>query len=506
MGEVKINPQGMGGPNSPTIATSEFKVTRGQSRGLEMGQKSIRNEPQVLKPSRVNITPGAQSGFVVKIPEIKDYQDNIFFTNPQDRSLGYISRVELETQKPRDKLTEVAFKSFTNVDDTNPNDEGYITYKDGKPISVTYTLSDKSRVGFPKTFPIDLEEKVTDGELNQQLLRGIPDDLNGLYSFEVKEGTLKINPGDLTRSRSVSISRNRNGGFDINVPDATFNSFAWEKASLRQVIASSGDAREQALNLRKLQTEGYDVDVVRSVLKWEASNGDSGYFVLSKDSTRKGIVSICEKGGVSFGDMEGPQQGPFLARKPVIYLYPRTEIKVEVAVGLPEDAAFSSLYPKMNDGKWVVLANPDGELRDHKSDKNYSYLFWEAEQETPFVIQREKAYCVSGNDSEEFLEKTLRKLGLSAKESNDFIVYWLPILEKNRYNIIQFMDEDYTDRYPLKVSPKPETSIRVFMVFEKSVHKVETGTPTINEVPRSGFTLVEWGGCNLDEVNGQILR
>jgi hypothetical protein len=43
--------------------------------------------------------------------------------------------------------------------------------------------------------------------------------------------------------------------------------------------------------------------------------------------------------------------------------------------------------------------------------------------------------------------------------------------------------------------------IRVFMVFRKSDKKVKTGSPKIKKVTRKWYTVVEWGGCNLDEGN-----
>jgi hypothetical protein len=43
--------------------------------------------------------------------------------------------------------------------------------------------------------------------------------------------------------------------------------------------------------------------------------------------------------------------------------------------------------------------------------------------------------------------------------------------------------------------------IRVFMVFKKSDKKVKTWSPKLKKVARKWYTVVEWGGSNLDESN-----
>ena len=42
-----------------------------------------------------------------------------------------------------------------------------------------------------------------------------------------------------------------------------------------------------------------------------------------------------------------------------------------------------------------------------------------------------EGFCVKGEDTAAFLEDALSKLGLNRKEANEFIVYWLPLMEQN---------------------------------------------------------------------------
>ena len=47
---------------------------------------------------------------------------------------------------------------------------------------------------------------------------------------------------------------------------------------------------------------------------------------------------------------------------------------------------------------------------------------------------------------------------------------------------------------PLKVSPKPDTVIRVFMDFKPLDKKIEIKEQKLTKQTRKGFTIVEWGG------------
>ena len=179
-------------------------------------------------------------------------------------------------------------------------------------------------------------------------------------------------------------------------------------------------------------------------------------------------------------------------RKPVIYLYPETQTQVSVELNL--DGELTCTYPKY-DGGWQVTAYPDGTLKD-KYGKIYNYLYWEGESDTEYDFS--KGFCIKGEDTAEFLEAALSKLGLNRKEANEFIVYWLPIMEQNEYNVIAFQNEQYTDSAKLNVSPAPDTVIRVFMTFKASNEFVEIEKQTLTAPSREGFTVVEWGGSEIE--------
>lgn len=180
-----------------------------------------------------------------------------------------------------------------------------------------------------------------------------------------------------------------------------------------------------------------------------------------------------------------------MAYKPVIYLYPETES--EVAVKLNLNGELTCTYPKYNDG-WHVSASPDGTLRD-KSGKEYNYLYWEGETNIAFDFTH--GFCVKGEDTAEFLEVALESLGLNRREANEFIVYWLPLMETNPYNVIAFQEEEYTNAAKLEITPTPNTVIRVFMAYTPSDTFLKIPPQTLTAPTRNGFTVVEWGGTQV---------
>ena len=104
---------------------------------------------------------------------------------------------------------------------------------------------------------------------------------------------------------------------------------------------------------------------------------------------------------------------------------------------------------------------------------------------------------VAGADTESFLEESLKTLGLTDKEANEFIIYWLPRMEGNAYNLICFQQEVYTDNAVLTVDPAPDTVLRVFMAYKPLEQPIRVLPQKLETTERVGFTLVEWGGAEI---------
>lgn len=162
-----------------------------------------------------------------------------------------------------------------------------------------------------------------------------------------------------------------------------------------------------------------------------------------------------------------------------------------------KDAVFSCTYPDYGKG-WNVKAYPSGKLINKTDKREYSYLYWELDSDMKFDFS--KGFVVRGKDTAAFLQKTLAEMGLKPKEYNEFIVYWLPQMQNNEYNLISFQGATYTDNVKLKIAPEPDSVLRVNMAYKpltaKQAAKVKkTLKPqTFPKFERKGFTVVEWGG------------
>lgn len=182
----------------------------------------------------------------------------------------------------------------------------------------------------------------------------------------------------------------------------------------------------------------------------------------------------------------------YCAEKPVIYLYPETQ--ENVSVKLNYNGTLTCTYPEYKD-EWNVTAFPAGELIG-EDGKSYNYLYWEGKDVIEYDFS--EGFCVAGKDTAEFLEKSLEQLGLTRKEANEFIVYWLPEMQDNTYNLISFQNEVYTDNAELEINPKPDTLIRVFMAWKPLKEAEEITEQKLSAPTRNGFTVVEWGGTKVE--------
>jgi hypothetical protein len=178
------------------------------------------------------------------------------------------------------------------------------------------------------------------------------------------------------------------------------------------------------------------------------------------------------------------------AGKPIIYLYPETV--TNVAVKLDFSGKVTHTYPKYGTG-WNVEAHPDGTIFD-ENGKEYYALYWEGDSKNIYTVN--EGFVIRGEETIEFLEKALDQLGLNRKEANEFIIYWLPKLENNPYNLIHFSTSEYTEMAKLIIDPSPETIIRIMMVFKPLDEPIKIKEQNLDGIKkeRKGFTVVEWGG------------
>ena len=187
-------------------------------------------------------------------------------------------------------------------------------------------------------------------------------------------------------------------------------------------------------------------------------------------------------------------QGDMMVKKPVIYLYPTKDTKVDVK--LVNNNLLTCTYPKYED-KWSVLAKPNGDLTYIETGRSLYSLYYEADSLIDFTVTDE-GFVIKGEDSAKFLEEKLEILGLNEHEAEEFIIYWLPILEANKYNYIRFATKGEIDsNMPLEVNPNPDSIIRVLMTYKGLKSPINVKEQVLETPNRDGFVLVEWGGTEI---------
>ena len=193
--------------------------------------------------------------------------------------------------------------------------------------------------------------------------------------------------------------------------------------------------------------------------------------------------------------------------KPVLYLYddqPGREVHTSLKL---HDSEMLYMWPNaghidQQDYSWDLKTSDDGTLYDQAGNE-YSYIFWEASDYGDYSL--DQGFCVKGSDTAEFLREKLKEMGLTPKEYNEFIVYWMPQMQNNPYNIIRFEgldpNDDYNRHFELSVTDGekelPDSMLRIFMVWQASDSYQEMEPQTFSPFERNGFTVVEWGGAEL---------
>jgi len=176
--------------------------------------------------------------------------------------------------------------------------------------------------------------------------------------------------------------------------------------------------------------------------------------------------------------------------KPVIYLYPQEDVRVKVNLQVEK---FSYTEPEYGKG-WQLLAKPNGEIVNLVDGKKYPYLLWEGtgvgeqpKADSGFVLAREEV--------DRFFNDKLPQLGLQGREISDFIEFWRPRMINAPYYFVTFYGTKAMEQIaPLKVEPKPDTVIRILMDYHPLEKPAIVQEQELFHRPRTGFTVIEWGG------------
>lgn len=307
-----------------------------------------------------------------------------------------------------------------------------------------------------------------------------------IYGQNAKNGAILITTKDISKRELKKLYELYPLSIKENIQEKTFTIagtiYDCEKFEIPGATITN-------LNTNKLSTSDFFGKFTLEVRK-----GD--ILKIELDGYKSQRVLINSKNELKIQLSENPNNGKIMVAKPIIYLYPK--IKTEIDLKLNFNGKLLTTFPKY-DKSWEVIAEPNGQIFDKKTNRYYSSLFWDGTIDFPSAHYKyDDGFIVSKDNLTEFLIKKLDHIGLNNQETNEFIQYWLPILERNKYNFIHFLvNEECNEIATLNVNPKPETSIRIYMEFYGLENRTIIKEQQLPKTERKGFTLVEWGGADV---------
>lgn len=190
------------------------------------------------------------------------------------------------------------------------------------------------------------------------------------------------------------------------------------------------------------------------------------------------------------GNHSKPFDYPPNVKKPIIYFYPEEEMDLKVTY--VQDERLLTTYPKYEDG-WNIHLKEDGTFTLKGSEREYYALYFD--EIGNYKTDWSQGFYVTKDNAISVLEEKMDFVGYTNKEVDEFIMYWLPILENNEKSLIYFeQTEIRNEECPLTFSVKPDTLIRTIMHIKKANEETPIKEQTLTRYKRNGFTVTEWGG------------
>lgn len=156
-------------------------------------------------------------------------------------------------------------------------------------------------------------------------------------------------------------------------------------------------------------------------------------------------------------------------------------------------------YPAYPEGGWNVSVHPGGGMKDKNTGRELYSLYWEGKAAEAAGLK--DGFAVEGKDTAAFLEEKLAYLGLTEREAEEFIIYWLPVMQGNAWNLIRFAtEEEIGECMPLTITPAADRVLRVWMEFTpleekpEGIEEQELVRVDRAELEKTDFYAVEWGG------------
>uniref|UniRef100_UPI00321785BD PKD domain-containing protein n=1 Tax=uncultured Draconibacterium sp. TaxID=1573823 RepID=UPI00321785BD len=197
-------------------------------------------------------------------------------------------------------------------------------------------------------------------------------------------------------------------------------------------------------------------------------------------------VTLIAYNGNETDTVTKPIYDDIMVYKPNIYIYPENNINLCVTISFPMGGEIVESIPAYAE-QWCVNIDTTGKI-----DNQYDYLFYESKQ--PNTFQYKKGWCVARKDINSFFKTNMKQYNFSDTEINDFIEYWMPLLDENNYYMVYPQTNKIIDEIiKLNFSIQPDNVSRLFYGVLGVDEYTEIEKPVINPFNRNGFHIIEWG-------------
>ncbi len=411
----------------------------------------------------INWNDRATEGYVLSAKVTKRDSNTFYYGITGPSALNH-SGIQLEKIDP-----SISPYLFADINSKNIKKLASLSEGDLYVLTLNDTLNDESNLIYSKQFLLRLPS-------------GLNVDYNLIYSFVSDDYVPGIDWDDGQKNQDAYTNGVPSGGcgsgnsprYQAAVVSTSSDLKATGKTSDGQLIYEFKDIRHPIVKLFYDAATRYDDS--ESKLSLEA------WYLYHNVILYKSLLGDY----IIFSNSKyGPQAE---CGKPVVYLYPTKTTKVKVQVG----ADITKSEPNYDKG-WQVTAEPSGKLTN-ADGLTYDSLFWEGLGHGAYPAITEGT-IVSQSNLQTTIKAQLTELGLSAKESADFLDFWSDKLPKTPYvRLTWFTTKQMDELAPLFVSPRPDSVIRIFLDFQGYQTKISLPAQKLSAIPRTGFTVIEWGG------------
>lgn len=194
------------------------------------------------------------------------------------------------------------------------------------------------------------------------------------------------------------------------------------------------------------------------------------------------VFNLSNSTGTDYKDLSFLEE--MQAYAPNIYLYPETTIIADVNLSFPSGGEVTESSPPYGNG-WTVTVSPEGII-----DNEYDYLFYEAS--LPSNLSTDYGWLLTTDNLENEFRVLLTNLGFKGREIDDFVDYWVPILDNAPYYGIY--PQDINSLIELTINPAPVNTLRELFLVRALYNEIDIPAPPDNGTfSRGGYVVIEWG-------------